>query len=148
VLVGGEDLIMGVIDWEFAMLAPLGQDIGQLAAHLTHHIIVGQRAREYETFLTALMEAYGRGLQDGGQELFKKGGMGMGVFFRGARILYGRELINSTTWDRKCHCSEPQCRHDKEAVEKGVEAIITTDKDPLYFAENDFLGGIYAAFSS
>jgi hypothetical protein len=61
------------------------------------------------------------------------------AYNRSMGIIYGRELINSITWDKVCSCEDRPCSHDRIAVQKGVDCIVSAMDGRFDFAHLDAL---------
>jgi hypothetical protein len=157
ILVNEDGTKIGIIDWEFAMLASPSQDMGQfglttaccilltlLAAHLHHRIIMdGPRKEQYQTFAHSVFASYGKRVSEKRAEWLVPEALNR--YLRSIWIIHGRELINSTTWEKRCPCEDRHCPHNQSAIQKGVDYILAATRRSLDSTSSDFLTPIYNA---
>jgi hypothetical protein len=44
-------------------------------------------------------------------------------YFRSLWTIFGRELVNTITWGKRCACDKGKCEHSAKAVEIGANYI-------------------------
>jgi hypothetical protein len=116
-----------------------------LAANLHHRSLVKGAFRErYEIFARELLESYGCRLLQMGCEWISRDTVD--GYLRGLWIINGRELINSTTWRRRCDCRERQCQHNREAVRRGVDYVLGALETTLDVHREYFLKPLYSSW--
>ena len=125
---------LGLIDWEFACVAPPSQDMGQLgispvvvlihstATHLQVAILANQfYSTNFTIFAESLHRTYGNRLRDKQAWWLSSD---VDPHIRSLWIIYGQELINSVNRSRDCGCevgpSDSECFHQRRAVEMGL----------------------------
>jgi hypothetical protein len=113
----------------------------RLAAHL-HRLADGTAKEKCEAFSRPFFESYGNRLHEKGAEWLSNDRLY--GYVRSMWIIHGRELINSTNWEKKCTCKESRCIHNQEAVQKGVEYILAAERNSFDSRHDTFLKPIYS----
>jgi hypothetical protein len=116
-----------------------------LAANLYHRSLVKESFRErYEAFTREFLESYGQRLFEMECEWISRDIVD--GYLRSLWIVIGRELINSTTWRKRCDCQDHQCQHNREAVRRGVGYVLGAAETTQDVHRECFLKPLYCSW--